>query len=366
MAGRRTSRDTVGEPAPAPVGGLYAIDFSADQWEALGFSRGTSRRSNLPGSRRWTERPIEYDQRALFDLAHRIETPAPPPRRQRKARKSSKWTESLNSIKLNQSWGQQGVAFRLPDNPAKLTSAACLEQLPQPSPRKSPRARAAQRVSMEGDTRSWHPQPTRWDAAAGMFVLAGTSSEDNDDNTARPPPAPVDEPDAAPSSSAIRPLSPPVGSLAPLPRLYVVEGAMVASSLTASPRRSNGAKAAIRSTATIAAAAAPSAAIAAAFSAPVSPRRSKVSPTRGSAHRHQPSASPRRNRVLASLSVSNEDEPAPLPPLPAPGDPLGELDEQVLRYALSNPTHAQALANATRHTGLSRLGRRRVVPDWES
>ena len=234
MAGRRISRDTVGEPAPAPVGGLYAIDFSADQWEALGFSRGTSRRSNLPGSRRWTERPIEYDQRALFDLAHRIETPAPPPRRQRKARKSSKWTESLNSIKLNQSWGQQGVAFRLPDNPAKLTSAACLEQLPQPSPRKSPRARAAQRVSMEGDTRSWHPQPTRWDAAAGMFVLAGTSSEDNDDNTARPPPAPVDEPDAAPSSSAIRPLCRPLAR-APLPRLYVVEGAMVASS--SPPRR---------------------------------------------------------------------------------------------------------------------------------
>lgn len=51
------------------------------------------------------------------------------------------------------------------------------------------------------------------------------------------------------------------------------------------------------------------------------------------------------------------DDAVELPPLPQPGDPLDALDEQVLAIALKDQAHALALA-ATRHTGLSRVGRR--------
>ena len=76
--------------------------------------------------------------------------------------------------------------------------------------------------------------------------------------------------------------------------------------------------------------------------------------------------SERRMRLLDGLvNRPSAEDSTELPPLPRPGDPLDALDEQVLAIALKDQAHALALA-ATRHTGLSRIGRREARKnEWQ-
>ena len=80
--------------------------------------------------------------------------------------------------------------------------------------------------------------------------------------------------------------------------------------------------------------------------------------TESSVHVSMPRPSLRRIQLLDVL-IRNHSQAAAvsdLPTLPEPGSELNPLDEEVLRVALSDPT--QALALASRHTGLSRIGKR--------
>ena len=72
----------------------------------------------------------------------------------------------------------------------------------------------------------------------------------------------------------------------------------------------------------------------------------------------RPRPSPRRVQLLDDLfKHQREEEVSDIPPVPRPASALGALDEEVLVAALSQPSHALALIR-TKHTGLSRIGRR--------
>jgi hypothetical protein len=74
----------------------------------------------------------------------------------------------------------------------------------------------------------------------------------------------------------------------------------------------------------------------------------------GHAHISRPRPSPRRERVVATLLLHDEVATPPLPPLPAPGEPLSRMDEDVLAAAQADP--ASCLALLMSRPDLARLG----------
>ena len=290
----------------------------------------------------------------------------------------TRWTRTLGHIHLSQL-----ADFRIPVPPQQLRSTAAFlppptqlpQQLPQ-QPQATPRAgrwtpRAKRMLEMpSASPRAWTQRPVVWNADAGRYVL-------EDDATPRAA-APTAAAAGSPRFRALSDEPPPVDPvyrILPLPLLpkepVVVAAADFARSMhegaeydkpigsllplpyiepEPSPRPPRGA--AWRGAAPPAPPSLPWAGTA---------RASVV----GTVLVSRPRPTPRRTRVVEQLRCGHHDDdgPGPLPPLPAPGDPLSRVDEQVLAVALSEPAHAIMMATELRgHTGLSRLGQRPSKP----
>lgn len=242
--------------------------------------------------------------------------------------------------------------YPLPSPPTRITAAALLpdEARTRQSPRKLAdaelweRPKARQEPLWSHGLRAWRPGaaigPSCADKAQAHASVEAVAVPDMD---VAPPPA---------LTMIMRPKLPvAVGSLVPLPMLD--ERHMASASNVCTPRHARTPRRAIMRRTPLSA---------------VSPRGSRQE---GGAHGGpsaigevrvvRPSPSPRRAKLLDGLLRSHGDESTGgtpiLPPLPPPPLPLSALDEQVLACALRDPACALALA-ATRHTGLSRIGKR--------
>ena len=271
---------------------------------------------------------------------------------------------------------RQGANFALPEPPNRLTAAAAFVPPPEnrPALRRSPREHDDGLYSR--GLRAWQPGAIRWDAHAGHYVVGGSTAgvDSRCDHAGAAAPA------AALPTTALMPRAPesvppvselpessmdaktwmetsaaraaqsrlPIGSLVPLPTLML-------TSLPASPRHAAHASESLSARVK-------------ASPRDVPPSMAMRTTPVGGVRVYRPRASPRRAQLLESLTHTDRDRldaPSPLPPLPAPGSPLSALDEEVLAVALRKPAHVLELA-ATRHTGLSRVGRRWPRPDGSS
>ena len=304
-----------------------------------------------------------------FEYFNTFSARSPPPPR---------FSKTVTSIKMS-----AAAHFRLPEPQQKLLSAAALLPPPplgraRPTPRSiSPRSLQPAKASM----RSWRPRPVRYDPEAGRYVMAPESKAEMTTKAAPAPPpalaappalapAPEFAPATAPAASGsfesgFESAGTPIGTLVPLPLLMTHEAASFhmpsprsrtsmrgAGALTArETRNALGMSRSARASRSLGAS--PREAL-----QPLALHGNATEP--GAVQFRAPRPTPRRDRVLEQLRCGHGDNEgmSPLPPLPAPGDPLSRVDEEVLAVALSNPAHALALANTTRHTGISRLGRR--------
>jgi len=288
-------------------------------------------------------------------LARDPNVPNSPPRQ--------RWTRSVGHIQLSQL-----AAFRIPEPPQQLTSAAaCI-----PPPKRTPRAmrRTPREPSDEvsaASPRAWHPRPVVWNPAAGRFTVEVDKAAAKEAAAAAAAAA-----TAAAAAAAARapPAAPPTtASTLPvflyLPTLNEPPVHVSAAEFARSMHEGSGEDQPIGALLPLPVIASPRGG-ATVHGTPRARRDDADPPVAhgtgmvGSVRLCRPRPTPRRDRVTQNLRCGhNDDGPTPLPPLPAPGAQLSRVDEQVLAAALSDPAHAVTMAMELRgHVGLSRLGQR--------